>query len=655
MRDYEKYHYFAIQSQHSNLNFGFDIHSMEQIGELQDHYLVAVPVNKTLDNSKHLHKRFEEHSKIEWVEQQLPRLNTQTPGLDLNITGVWEQGITGTGVTVAFIDDGLDHDSPDLKDNFSLEGSWDYNEHKNLPTPKLYDDTHGTRCAGEVGAVKNNVCGVGVAYTSKVAGIRVLSGELTNADEAAAVNYNFQKTQIYSCSWGPRDDGRTMEGPPEIVNKAVLNGALNGRDGLGSLFLFAAGNGASSGDNCNYDGYTNSIYTMTISAMDHAQAHPIYSEECPAIILSMYSSALGMEGIYTTDWKEGCTSRHGGTSAAAPLAAGVFALVLEVRPDLSWRDAQRLAIENAIVVNEKDKDWQSTPAGRPFNHKYGYGTFDTYKIVDAAKTFTKVNPQIQYVHHSEDFADDIPQDKDGLVKTFNITQKEVEGFKRLEHVTVTVTIDHQRRGDVGIYLTSPKGFTSRLIEGRKYDDARTGFPGWTMMSVAHWDDEPVGVWTLTVTDKEHLDKKGIFKKWTLTLYGENIDGAGSSPATAVEPIQTTLAETIQTTTVETTQTTNASTILSATPETKLGNTTLSGTEQGHFSTNPVIVLPIVVTILFALGLYYAYKNNFFRKKRKFDPESFQKLNDFDENDFDALALDDLQAPREHEVLFDAEG
>lgn len=86
-------------------------------------------------------------------------------------------------MTVAFIDDGIDHENPDLKENFvpfpltqSLLGSYDYNEHKQLPTPKLWDDTHGTRCAGEVAAVKNDVCGVGVAYSSKIAGIRILSG-----------------------------------------------------------------------------------------------------------------------------------------------------------------------------------------------------------------------------------------------------------------------------------------------------------------------------------------------------------------------------------------------------------------------------------------------------------------------------------------------
>ncbi len=118
-----------------------------------------------------------------------------------------------------------------------------------MPTPALSDDTHGTRCAGEVGAVKNSVCGVGVAYTSKVAGIRILSGRLTNDQEAAAVTYACNTTQIYSCSWGPRDDGRTMENPPEIVVKAFDAGIQQCRNGLGAIYVFAAGNGGSSEDN----------------------------------------------------------------------------------------------------------------------------------------------------------------------------------------------------------------------------------------------------------------------------------------------------------------------------------------------------------------------------------------------------------------------
>jgi kexin len=66
--------------------------------------------------------------------------------------------------------------------------------------------------------------------------------------------------------------------------------------------------------------------------MDNYQNHPSYSELCPAIMITTYSSSGGgMEGIHTTDWKSGCTDQHGGTSAAAPLAAGIYALLLSVR------------------------------------------------------------------------------------------------------------------------------------------------------------------------------------------------------------------------------------------------------------------------------------------------------------------------------------
>lgn len=45
-------------------------------------------------------------------------VNDKRIGNDLNLTGVWAQNITGRGVTVALIDDGVDMHSPDLKENF---------------------------------------------------------------------------------------------------------------------------------------------------------------------------------------------------------------------------------------------------------------------------------------------------------------------------------------------------------------------------------------------------------------------------------------------------------------------------------------------------------------------------------------------------------
>ena len=85
----------------------------------------------------------------------------------------------------------------------------------------------------QIAAVRNNLCGVGLAYNSKVAGLRILSGPVTDADEATALNYDYQNTSLYSCSWGPRDNGQSMEGPNYVIQKAVVEGINNGQGGNG--------------------------------------------------------------------------------------------------------------------------------------------------------------------------------------------------------------------------------------------------------------------------------------------------------------------------------------------------------------------------------------------------------------------------------------
>lgn len=242
--------------------------------------------------------------------EQWHLVNDEVPEHMMNVSGVWELGITGKGVLSSMVDDGLDYESEDLKDNFvsifhitlftksqfcgqDAKNSYDFNDHEDLPKPKLFDDHHGTRCAGQIAAIKNNVCGVGIAYESKVAGVRILSGSISDVDEAAALNYGFQEVSIYSCSWGPPDNGRSMEGPSYLIKKAVINGINNGRGGKGSIFVFASGNGAGHGDQCNFDGYTNSIYSVTVSAIDYKGLRPYYSEACAANMIVAYSSGSG--------------------------------------------------------------------------------------------------------------------------------------------------------------------------------------------------------------------------------------------------------------------------------------------------------------------------------------------------------------------------
>ena len=414
--------------------------------------------------------------------------NSKQIGHDMNVTGLWLEGITGNGSISAIVDDGLDMYSDDLKGNYYAEGSYDFNDQTDEPKPRLFDDKHGTRCAGEVAAVKNNVCGVGMAYDSKIAGIRILSKIISDEDEAIAMNYGYDKTDIYSCSWGPADDGKSMEVPPMVVQRAMVNAVQKGRDGRGSIYVFAAGNGAASGDNCNFDGYTNSIYSITVGAIDRAGNHPYYSEACSAQLVVTYSSGEG-DSIHTTDvGTNECSAAHGGTSAAGPLMVGVAALALSVRPDLTWRDLQYLCVNTAVPVHEDDSEWQTTTIGKKFSHQFGYGKVDSYAYVQAAKDFVSVKPQAWYHSPWLSVLHSIPQGDKGLASTFEVTKDMMKkaNLERLEHVTVTMNVNHTRRGDLSVELRSPSGIVSHLSVARRFDEHKNGYQDWNFMSVAHW-------------------------------------------------------------------------------------------------------------------------------------------------------------------------
>ena len=421
-------------------------------------------------------------------KEQWHLLNTVQVGHDMNVTGVWLQGITGNGTISAIVDDGLDMYSDDLKGNYWAEGSYDFNDKSDEPKPRLFDDKHGTRCAGEIAAVKNNVCGVGMAWDSKVAGVRILSKIISDEDEASALNYGYDKTDIYSCSWGPPDDGKSMEVPPMLVQRAMVNGIQKGRDGLGSVFVFAAGNGAASDDNCNFDGYTNSIYSITVGAIDREGNHPYYSEACSAQLVVTYSSGSG-DAIHTTDvGTNKCYDGHGGTSAAGPLMVGVASLALSVRPDLNWRDLQYLCVETAVPIHEEDSDWQTTTIGKKFSHQYGYGKVDTWAYIEAAKNWKNVKPQAWFHSPWLSVQHDIPQGDQGLTSHFTVDKKMLEAanLERLEHVTVTMNIKHARRGDLSVEMHSPTGIISHLSTQRRMDESKEGYDDWNFMTVAHW-------------------------------------------------------------------------------------------------------------------------------------------------------------------------
>lgn len=54
---------------------------------------------------------------------------------------------------------------------------------------------------------------------------------------------------VYSCSWGPNDDGATLEGPGKMVREAFETAIREGRNKRGNIYVFATGNGGFKQDN----------------------------------------------------------------------------------------------------------------------------------------------------------------------------------------------------------------------------------------------------------------------------------------------------------------------------------------------------------------------------------------------------------------------
>lgn len=62
----------------------------------------------------------------------------------------------------------------------------------------------------------------------------MLDGDVTDAVEARSLSLNPQHIDIYSASWGPDDDGKTVDGPGELATRAFIEGITK----VSKYFLF---------------------------------------------------------------------------------------------------------------------------------------------------------------------------------------------------------------------------------------------------------------------------------------------------------------------------------------------------------------------------------------------------------------------------------
>jgi subtilisin family serine protease/subtilisin-like proprotein convertase family protein len=85
-----------------------------------------------------------------------------------------------------------------------------------------------------------------------------------------------------------------------------------------------------------------------------------------------------------------------------------------------------------------------------------------------------------------------------------------------EHVGLTVTTDHPRRGDLRVTLLSPMGTRSVLQHVNL--DTSSGPDGWTYYSTHHFYENSAGAWTVAIADEEQ-NNAGAVTALTLTIYG----------------------------------------------------------------------------------------------------------------------------------------
>uniref|UniRef100_A0A2K5I2Q5 Neuroendocrine convertase 1 n=1 Tax=Colobus angolensis palliatus TaxID=336983 RepID=A0A2K5I2Q5_COLAP len=469
---------------------GYDL--LGQIGSLENHYLFKHKNHprRSRRSAFHITKRLSDDDRVIWAEQQYEkertkrsavkdsaqnlfndpmwnqqwylqdtRMTAALPKLDLHVIPVWQKGITGKGVVITVLDDGLEWNHTDIYANYDPEASYDFNDNDHDPFPR-YDPTnenkHGTRCAGEIAMQANNhKCGVGVAYNSKVGGIRMLDGIVTDAIEASSIGFNPGHVDIYSASWGPNDDGKTVEGPGRLAQKAFEYGVKQ----------------------------------------------------------------------TSADLHNDCTETHTGTSASAPLAAGIFALALEANPNLTWRDMQHLVVwtsEYDPLAN--NPGWKKNGAGLMVNSRFGFGLLNAKALVDLAdpRTWRSVPEKKECVVKDNDFEPRALKANGEVI--IEIPTKACEGqenaIKSLEHVQFEATIEYSRRGDLHVTLTSAAGTSTVLLAERERDTSPNGFKNWDFMSVHTWGENPIGTWTLRITDMSgRIQNEGRIVNWKLILHG----------------------------------------------------------------------------------------------------------------------------------------
>lgn len=272
-----------------------------------------------------------------YYSQQWGLKNTVNPGYDINVEGAWAISAMGSDITVAVVDQRVDTYHTDLQQKLvpgeyeATIGIVNYNDHTG--------EGHGTHVAGIIGAKGNNASYIsGVAYNSMI--LRVYADMFSlslSADLACGISWAWQNgADVINCSWHVNDSYSAL------LESAIISAMTNGRNGLGAVVVFSAGNDGAT--TLGYPaGFDDRILTVgSIGSTGIKSQFSNYGSKLDIVapgerILSLLpNDILGLAS---------------GTSMAAPHVSGVVALMLSVNSALSREEIIRIIQQTSRKIS----------------------------------------------------------------------------------------------------------------------------------------------------------------------------------------------------------------------------------------------------------------------------------------------------------------
>lgn len=326
--------------------------------------------------------------------------NTTNPNIDINACQAWS--ITqGIGIKVAVTDNGIEKTHGDLVANIH---PLSFNMNNGTSPSAIPDDFHGTHVAGTIAAIKdNNLQVVGVSPLSKLMDVShngLLIPNQASSEHASGISWAWQNgADVINCSWGDKNGLFYSTFHSTILENAILNAMSLGRNGKGSVVIFASGNlgGLDYPGNYHPDIITVGAINQFGQRVNIPSVNSAYGDKLDVV-------APGKD-ILSTSLNNSILPLNG-TSMAAPHVSGIAALVLSVNPCLTQQQVATIIETTSQKVGGYA---YTTNANRPngtWHNEVGYGLVDAYAAVVMAQQMNNSTLDLMVKDGIDDIGDE---------------------------------------------------------------------------------------------------------------------------------------------------------------------------------------------------------------------------------------------------------